>query len=361
MQNQIQNTSQAPAVISQAIKDYTAKHKIPEEGLTILGGKPYLNFCGLIYKAKSLGLKSIRVEILKEATPTDLSAKVKATVVLKDGSEYEDFGFGSNASIKMSTLHSADYINMTTITRAKNRALRSATGVGLVSAEEMEGQPTCHNTGQDNASKLLNKAKKTVEGEVVKPEQKSEPEKIVENELALNKLFGCEKEPEQKKEEPKMTMEEGNLLLAAIEESDSELDKVLEFYKVKAIYDLSNSQALDLSKKLKAKQDAKTGNEDTEIKKIEEQDKKDIQTSPPVEKKESKAAKAMREGKEKAKQDFAIKEVPENVCKYLNTIKNVNDLPYDILTLQLDCNKGNFKGEKAYPNLKAELEKYKIS
>ena len=203
----------------------------------------------------------------------------------------------------------------------------------------MEGQPTCHNTGQDNASKLLNKAKKTIEGEAVKPEQK----------------------PEQKKEEEqKMSMEEGNMLLAAIKESDSELDKVLEFYKVKTIYDLSNSQALDLSKKLKAKQDAKTGNEDTEMKKIEEQDKKDIQATAPAEKKESKAAKAMREGKEKAKQDLAIKEVPENVCKYLNAIKNVNDLPYDILTLQLDCNKGHFKGEKAYPNLKAELEKYKI-
>ena len=105
MQNQLQTQTAGgvPAPVQQAIKDYTTKHKIPEEGLTILGGKPYINYTGLIFKAKSLGLKSVKVELLKEATPTDLSAKVKATVILKDGSEYEDFGFGSTASIKMST------------------------------------------------------------------------------------------------------------------------------------------------------------------------------------------------------------------------------------------------------------------
>lgn len=324
MQNQIQNTSQAPAVISQAIKDYTAKHKIPEEGLTILGGKPYLNYTGLIFKAKSLGLKSIKVELLKEATPTDLSAKAKATVVLKDGSEYDDFGFGSNTSIKMSTLHSADYINMTTITRAKNRALRSATGVGLVSAEEMEGQPDCYNTGQDNASKLLNKKKE--------PEQK----KAIEGKIVKS-------EPEKKEEPKKITMAEGGLLLSAIKQCGSNEDEVFKFYGVENIYEFTEEQALDLSKKLKAKDDAKNK---TEIKKIEDQDKKiPIEEMPPAT--ESKAAKTMRESKAKAKQEIAFKSIPGNVCKIVNKL---SELHPDILTKEQlilinDCNTGEFKGE----------------
>jgi len=66
-----------------------------------------------------------------------MTSIVKAIVILKDGSEYDDYGYGSKESIKMSTLHNPDFITMTTITRAKNRALRSATGFGLVSVEEM--------------------------------------------------------------------------------------------------------------------------------------------------------------------------------------------------------------------------------
>jgi len=119
------------------MRRFAENYDIPVMGITNMGGKPYVNATGLMHKAKQIGLKSIKIDIEKQATKEDLSAVVKATVKLKDGSEYEDYGFGSAESIKMSTLKNPDFITMTTITRAKNRALRSATGFGLVSAEEM--------------------------------------------------------------------------------------------------------------------------------------------------------------------------------------------------------------------------------
>lgn len=129
------------------IKAFAEKYDIPIMGVNMLGGKPYPNAMGLTAKAKKLGLKSISIDIEKAASKDDLSAIVKAKVKLKDGSEYEDYGFGSKESIKMSSLHNIDFITMTTITRAKNRALRGATGFGMVSFEEIKDAHELYNNG----------------------------------------------------------------------------------------------------------------------------------------------------------------------------------------------------------------------
>lgn len=151
--------NQAIVAASAAVQSFIKTHELPIEGVTILGGRVYINGVGLLVKAKKMGLKGIRVEIVKSATKEDLNAIVKATVEMMDGGIFEDFGYGSTDSIQMKTLHNADVITMTTITRAKNRALRNATGVGLVSAEEMKDASDMY-SGED-APKLALPAPET--------------------------------------------------------------------------------------------------------------------------------------------------------------------------------------------------------
>lgn len=138
------------------IRKFAEHYDLPVMGVTNMGGKPYVNSAGLMAKAKQIGLKSIKIDIEKAAVKDDLSAIVKATVKLKDGSEYEDYGYGSKESIKMSTLHNPDFITMTTITRAKNRALRSATGFGMVSIEELIVADGMYSSGGSESVDLEN-------------------------------------------------------------------------------------------------------------------------------------------------------------------------------------------------------------
>lgn len=214
---------------------------------------------------------------------------------------------------------------------AEAHALKKISNLSGIYAEEEfkivdgkivnEAQPI---SNQDNASKLLNKKKE--------PEQK----KAIEGKIVKS-------EPEKKEEPKKITMAEGGLLLSAIKQCGSNEDEVFKFYGVENIYEFTEEQALDLSKKLKAKDDAKNK---TEIKKIEDQDKKiPIEEMPPAT--ESKAAKTMRESKAKAKQEIAFKSIPGNVCKIVNKL---SELHPDILTKEQlilinDCNTGEFKGE----------------
>jgi len=143
---------QATQYSNQKIAAYAKEHDIILEGLTILGGQMYINGTGLLVKAKQCGLKSIKVEMVKTATKEDMTAGAKATVELKDGSVFEDFGYASPTSVQMRTLHNPDFLNMMSVTRAKNRALRSATGVGLVSAEEMAEANTLYGNPENGGT-----------------------------------------------------------------------------------------------------------------------------------------------------------------------------------------------------------------
>lgn len=123
------------------IKEFAEALDIPTTGVTLLGGKPYVNKIGLLHKAHQIGLQSITAEQLSNANENEnMTAGYKAYIDMKDGSHFEAEGWGSPKSIQMKTLHNPDFINMTTETRAKNRALGLATGYGYVSAEEIQGE-----------------------------------------------------------------------------------------------------------------------------------------------------------------------------------------------------------------------------
>ena len=78
---------------------------------------------------------------------------------------------------------------------------------------------------------------------------------------------------------------------------------------------------------------------------------------------ETKAAKQMREAMQKTKQFLALKKIPQNICKYLNAIKDIKEkkLPWDIVILKKHCEQGGFHGIEAYPSIEEELKKYNIS
>lgn len=135
---------------------------IPQSGVDILGGKPYVNKTGLTAKVQKdpRQVKSIRsvpilypmkIAVLNVPSGSELAdnfigytedgtAVHKGIVEFHDGSRFEDEG-SANAKYlnkdwgKMSTM--IPYVNELAITRAINRAMRLATGVGLVSIEEL--------------------------------------------------------------------------------------------------------------------------------------------------------------------------------------------------------------------------------
>ena len=112
---------------------------VPPAGITILGGNPYVNKVGLLFKAHQAGIHSITSENIRNAHDGEkMVAGYHARVEMKDGSFFEGEGWASPMSINMKTLHNPDFINMTAETRAKNRQLRDAVGCGYVSAEETE-------------------------------------------------------------------------------------------------------------------------------------------------------------------------------------------------------------------------------
>jgi len=145
---------------------YIAKqHDLPITGLTVLGGRPYVNTTGLDYKLRKDPRQLLQVgyEVIKRATPKDLragyigyvrmfdklgfqealrhlSGEVSVEVLerLKEvfTHTYTDEGWASDQSVKMSTLKNPDFINMMALRRATNRAKRQAVGLGLLTTEE---------------------------------------------------------------------------------------------------------------------------------------------------------------------------------------------------------------------------------
>lgn len=147
------------------------EENVPVSGITLMGGRPYINSCGLDSKikekAKTLDWDFVGVEIqeIQRAGQEvkDRRAGFKATVIFFDKKGFQkaiekcqviseqvldklkeifthrfsDEGWASIDSIKMSTLHSVDNINHMSIRRATNRAKRQAVGCGLTSVDEM--------------------------------------------------------------------------------------------------------------------------------------------------------------------------------------------------------------------------------
>lgn len=148
-------------------KECAQRWNLPLDGVTILGGKVYVNNKGLtiMLRRDERGPGSVTVEVVKDAwddcdleavrkrmgsTSKDASArwpdaglmraKYKARVAFPDGSSYEAFGDASVITVGLPAVRVPDNMNMMAETRAVNRAIRRATGMDTT-AEELPDAP----------------------------------------------------------------------------------------------------------------------------------------------------------------------------------------------------------------------------
>lgn len=99
-----------------------------------LQGKSYVTYEGLLDIAHQKNLKSIVVELVQIPTAeNNMTAICKATATTKDGI-FTDFGDASPQSVNSSII---PHIIRMASTRAKARALRDLTNVGMTAIEEL--------------------------------------------------------------------------------------------------------------------------------------------------------------------------------------------------------------------------------
>ena len=100
-----------------------------------LNGKPFITYEGLLHAAHENGITSIEVEILQYPNEDNkMTAISSATVRGKDGQIFIDIGDASPASCSSKI---APHLIRMASTRAKSRALRDFTNIGMYSIEEL--------------------------------------------------------------------------------------------------------------------------------------------------------------------------------------------------------------------------------
>lgn len=169
----VDSDSQLPASVVEMANRLAEAEGIPLSGLTILGGKPYINTTGLDVKLQNkvrqegLILKAVEYEPAMEAGQDNgLRAGGTGMVILFDKPGFmealkmiansavneamidkltETFtlrfrmnGWASDKTLRMASMRNADFVNHMAARRATNRAKREAVGTGLTSLEEME-------------------------------------------------------------------------------------------------------------------------------------------------------------------------------------------------------------------------------
>lgn len=193
----------------QDVEQIAKDEGIPVSGITILGGKPYINVTGLDRKLqnkceneglilagieyipgdravkenlRASGTGIVRLfdkpgfeKALKSITnmTTDLLKELKAMYYY----EFKMRGFCSLDTLKMSTMKNIDNIEMMTERRATNRAKREAVGTGLTSLDEM----------------ITDEANIKQAEQVVKPEKKSE---VIDGDEPIDEVGPGELPPE---------------------------------------------------------------------------------------------------------------------------------------------------------------------
>lgn len=109
--------------------------KIDPKFIVNLKGKEFVAYEGLLDLAHQEGLAGINTELLQvPSKENDFLAIVQAVAVTKDGNKYSGIGDCDNKSAN--SMISVHKIRMAE-TRAKARALRDLTNVGMTAVEEM--------------------------------------------------------------------------------------------------------------------------------------------------------------------------------------------------------------------------------
>jgi hypothetical protein len=155
--------SSAPAVIPAGKNTPLIRNKFtvstfqeyPKEFLVQLQGNMYITKAGLLWKAKNMGLRDIRVKNLHWSFDKRQGgefpegvAVCEATVTMQDGSVYVDTGVAYDGNVKLAEVKKN--LDHMASTRAVNRALRLATACGFCSLEETDV------AGEDDDRNVIN-------------------------------------------------------------------------------------------------------------------------------------------------------------------------------------------------------------
>ncbi len=149
--------------------------KIEEKFIVNLKGKQFVTYEGLLDLAHQNKLKSIKTELIQIPTKENNNQCImKAIATTEDGKEFE--GYGDADTSNVNSMISKHIIRMAE-TRAKARALRDLTNVGMTALEEL---------GDD--SEIIDDVNNTNSTEPVKAfKSDSDKRAIVDNSLATDR------------------------------------------------------------------------------------------------------------------------------------------------------------------------------
>ena len=137
-----------------ALKELTEKHSLSIAGgdLQQLGGRWYVTHTGLIGLARRSRCAGVRVDIVQEFCDSASSRWVFRATVYKSPRSRGFVGYGDADPSNVSTLvHGAEM--RVAETRAVNRALRKAYGIGLCSVEELGSALRSNSSGSSEFRK----------------------------------------------------------------------------------------------------------------------------------------------------------------------------------------------------------------
>jgi hypothetical protein len=128
---------------------------IDERFVVNLQGKDFVTYAGLLDLAHQKGLKSIEVDVLQFPTKeNNMTAICKATAKTKD-EIYTDIGDANPQSVNKNI---APHLIRMASTRAKARALRDLTNIGMTALEEL-GDDDVIGSNSNNKSKTADDMK----------------------------------------------------------------------------------------------------------------------------------------------------------------------------------------------------------
>jgi hypothetical protein len=106
-----------------------------DKHIITLNGKPFITYEGLLNSAHDKGITSIVVEIIQYPTDDNKMTAITSAIVRdKDGKVFSDIGDASPTSC---TAKLVPHLIRLASTRAKARALRDFTNIGMCSIEEL--------------------------------------------------------------------------------------------------------------------------------------------------------------------------------------------------------------------------------
>ncbi len=137
--------------------------KIDERFIVELQGKQFVTYEGLLDLAHQMKLNSIKTEIVQFPTQQNNNQCImKAIAITEDGKHFEGYGDADSGNVNRMI---AKHLIRMAETRAKARALRDLTNVGMTAVEELGDDEEIRSSGSKKANtRQTDKAKQDIVG-----------------------------------------------------------------------------------------------------------------------------------------------------------------------------------------------------